>query len=101
MKRNLGLERVFKLGDFKSMRVTSDVLDIPEELADDSLYVAWVRQLQLIEVDRIFYQYRVQAGELNEFENDKDRLTMLVEQEAQTVANIQARIELIQSTEEE
>ena len=101
MKRNLGLERVFKLGDFKSMRVTSDVLDIPEELADDTLYVAWVRQLQLIEVDRIFYQYRVQAGELNELETDQDRLTMLVEQEAQTVANIQARIELIQSTEEE
>lgn len=101
MKRNLGLERVFKLGDFKSMRVSSDVLDIPEELALDEEFTAQVRLLQLIEVDRAYYQYRVQAGELNELEQDEERVASLVEQEAQAFANIKARIELIQSTEEE
>ena len=101
MKRNLGLERVFRLGEFKSMRVTSDVLDVPEELALDDEFTAQVRLLQLIEVDRAFYQYRVQAGTLNEFENDKERMDSLVEQEAQAFANIKARIELIHSTEEE
>ena len=101
MKRNLGLERVFKLGDFKSMRVTSDVLDIPEELAMDKEFTAGVRLLQLVEVDRAYYEYRMRAGELNEFENDEDRVASLVEQEAQVFANIKARIELLHSTEEE
>ena len=111
MKRNLGLERVFKLGDFKSMRITSDILDIPEELALDEEFATQARLLQLTEVDRAFYQYRLQAGNLNEFETDKERLDSLVEQETQIFANIKARIqavvldtdtaELVQSTEEE
>ncbi len=101
MKGNLGLERVFKLGDFKSMRVTSDVDDIPEELILDEEFVAQVRLLQLIEVDRAYYQYRVQAGELSEFETDVERVTALAEQEALAFTNIKARIELLHSTEEE
>ncbi len=101
MKRNLGLERVFKLGDFKSMRITSSFDDIPEELALDEEFMTKARLLQLVEVDRAFYQYRYQAGNLNEFENDEDRVADLVEQEAQIFANIKARIELIHSTEEE
>ena len=101
MKRNLGLERVFKLGDFKSMRVSSDVLDIPEELALDNEFSANVRLLQLAEVDLAFYQYRVQAGALNGFETDEDRVAELLEQEARMFANIKARIELLHSVEEE
>ena len=101
MKRNLGLERVFRLGEFKSMRVTSDVLDIPEELALDEEFTALIRILQLVEVDRAYYQYRVQAGKLNEFENDEDRVVELARQEALIFANIKARIELLHSTEEE
>jgi hypothetical protein len=101
MKRNLGLERVFKLGDFKSMRVSSDVLDIPEELALDKEFMVRLRLLQLIEIDRAFYQYRIQAGDMNEFETDQARFDDLVGQEAQVYANIQARIEQIHSTEEE
>ena len=101
MKRNLGLERVFKLGDFKSMRVSSDILDIPEELALDSELMARLRLLQLIEVDRAFYQYRIQAANMNEFETDQERFDDLFGQEAQVFANIKTRIELIHSTEEE
>ena len=101
MKGNLGLERVFKLGDFKSMRVTADVLDIPEELILDEEFISQARLLQLIEVDRAYYQYRAQAGELNEFETDEERVISLVESEAQVFTKIKARIELLHSTEEE
>jgi len=101
MKSNLGLERVFNLGDFKSMRVTSAVDDIPEALTLDKEFRAQVRLLQLLEADRAFYQYRVQAGELNELESDGERVATLVEQEAQAFTNIKARIELLHSTEEE
>ncbi len=101
MKRNLGLERVFRLGEFKSMRVTSDVLDIPEELAFDEEFVAGVRLLQLVEVDRAYYEYRMRSGTLNEFENDEDRVADLVDEEAIVFAKIKARIELIYNAEEE
>ncbi len=101
MKRNLGLERVFRLGEFKSMRVTSDVLDIPEELFSDLEFMTQTRLLQLIEVDRAYYEYRMRAGTLNEFENDEDRVADLVDEEAIAFANIKARIELLHSTEEE
>ena len=100
MKGNLGLERVFKLGDFKSMRVISDVLDVPEELMLDEDFVTQTRLLQLVEVDRAYYQYRVQAGKLNELETDEERVSSLVEQEAQIFANIKARIELTTAKEE-
>lgn len=101
MKRNLGLERVFKLGEFKSMRVTNDIDDIPDELALDEELVRSLRLLQLLEVDRVYYQYRVQALDLNAFVTDQERLDQLLEQEAQTFAKIQARIELIEGPKEE
>ncbi len=101
MKRSLGLERVFKLGDFKSMRVISDIDDIPEEIMLDKEAITQMRLLQLVEVDRAYYDYRMQAGKLNEFENDEDRVAELVEQETLIFANIKARIELLHSTEEE
>ena len=101
MKGNLGLERVFKLGDFKSMRVSSDVLDIPEELALDKEFMVRMRLLQLIEIDRAFYQYRLQAASMNEFETDQERFDELVGQEAQVFANIKSQIEIIYSTVEE
>jgi hypothetical protein len=101
MKRNLGLERVFKLGEFKSMRVTSDVSDIPEDVVMDKEAMSQIRLLQLVETDKAFYQYRLQAETLNGFETDDERFALLVEQEAQIYTNIQARIELLYSTKEE
>ena len=100
MKRNVGLERVFKLGDYKSMRVTTDVFDIPEELALDEEFMSLVALLQLVEVDRAFYQYRLQAAALNDYETDGERFAALVEHEAQAYTNIQSRIEEIHSKEE-
>jgi len=100
MKRNIGLERVFKLGDYKSMRITTDVFDIPEELALDEAFMSQVALLQLIEADRAFYQYRLQAAAMNDYESDGERYAALVEQEAQVYTNIQSRIEEIHSKEE-
>ena len=100
MERTLGLERVFSLGEYKSFRVTSFINDIPEEVALDEQAMSLMRELQLIEMDKAFYQYRVQAIILNGAETDEERLDLLTEKEAQTFANILTRIEEIHSVEE-
>jgi len=100
MKRTLGLERVFYLGDYKSLRVTSFINDVPDEIVLDEDAMKLLRELQLVEMDKAYYQYRVQALILNGSETDEGRLELLVEKEAQVYANIQSRLEEIQSTEE-
>ena len=81
MDRNIGLERVFSLGDYKSLRVSDYSNNIPEELALDEEFIAKLRHLQLVSVDRAYYDYRVMAGELNTLEEDKEKAQFLAEME--------------------
>ena len=58
MKRSLGVERTYTLGDYKNLRVSDYINDIPEELMLNDEFVSSVRLLQLMRLDAVYYEYQ-------------------------------------------
>ena len=86
MDRSIGLERVFSLGDYKSLRVSDHSNDIPEEFALDEKFMSKLRHLQLVSADKAYYDYRVMSGELNTLEGDEEKAQFLAETETNLYA---------------
>ena len=99
MNRSIGMERVYFLGDYKSLRVTDYANDIPEELALNEEFMTNLRSLQLEAAERAYYSYSLLSKELkDETEIDFERLNILIELETDTYKKL---IELYNSTKEE
>lgn len=77
MERELSLERLFKLGEFKLLTVTDNFSGIPEELAMNTEFMSDLRRLQLISADKAYYDYSVMAAELQEVEGDVAKAELL------------------------
>lgn len=57
MKGTLGIERTFSLGDYKNIRVTDIITDVPEEWMFDEEITNKLRLLQLMRADSVYYNY--------------------------------------------
>ena len=57
MKRNLSVERLFPLGDFKNIKFTSELKDIPEEIAlnEDAVKALWL--MMAFNTDMAYLRY--------------------------------------------
>lgn len=62
MKRTAGIERVYSLGQFKSLRVIDTIEEVPEEFVLDTEFMDALRKYQLADVE-LTYQRYVQMGE--------------------------------------
>lgn len=98
MDRSIGLERVFSLGDYKSLRVTDYSNGIPEELMLNEEFMNALRKLQLVCADRAYYEYSVLNEGLSSF-TDREKVTELTEIETNIYANLVALMS--QTSEEE
>jgi hypothetical protein len=59
MNRNLGIERVYSLGDYKSIRFLDFINEVPEEIAMNMDAVGLIRYLQLVGVDLAYTKYNM------------------------------------------
>jgi len=57
MKRSLGIERTFWLGQFRNIKVTDYITDIPDDLALNEEVISLLRTLQLINIDKVYLNY--------------------------------------------
>lgn len=57
MERTLRLERVYKLSDYNTLRVSDELLDLPEEVIKDENLVGLIRTLQLAGIEKTYQQY--------------------------------------------
>jgi hypothetical protein len=56
MNRTLKFERVYSLGDYKTLRI-GDELEVPEELTFDVSAVSLLRTLQMAQMEKTFLEY--------------------------------------------
>lgn len=77
MDRSIGLERVYNLGDYKSLRVTDYINNIPEELVLDADFMDGLRSLQLVSAEKAYYDYSEQARSLMGLESDDQKIELL------------------------
>jgi len=82
MNRNLGIERVYTLGEYQTLRVTDHIENLPEDLALDSNVVDRIRALQLISLDIVYETYVANLKDLKQYAHGSERASVLIEQRA-------------------
>ncbi len=89
MIRNLGVERTFFLGDYKSLKVTDHINDLPEEFSLNEEFINILKSLQLIGIEKAYYEYSLLTqGLKNEFpQSDGKRYEYLQKLETNAYEN--------------
>ncbi len=64
MKRSLQLERVFNLGDYKSIRFGDVIEELPADIIFDNTIVDKIRFLQMLNADISFQVYKKLNAEI-------------------------------------
>jgi len=79
MKRSLSTERTYSLGDYKSLKISDKIEEIPEELAMNPEFMETFRHLQLMEIEKAYYDYSVVSQVMRKDGTDGERLIALTE----------------------
>jgi hypothetical protein len=101
MDRSIGLERVYNLGDYKSLRVSDYSNNIPEELATNDEFMSELRHLQLVSAELTYYNYSVMVSNLNEKETNEAKQEFLAEVETNLYTKLVSHMTKIYGQEEE
>ena len=91
MKRDLGIERLYPLGDFKNIKFSTVLRDVPEELAKNEKVVGLLFMQQSISCE---IAYRKYYDMVNKIVKDKieNVLEYLEQQREQTMAELYKEI---------
>ena len=79
MKRSLNVDRTYFLGDYRSLKISDYIQDIPEELSINPEFMGVMRTLQLLEIERAYYQYSVMSQQMKEAGTDGEKFLDLTE----------------------
>jgi hypothetical protein len=72
MQRNLRIERLFTLGDYKNIKVYDEIEDIPEELLTNKEVIDSLYLLMLLNVDRVYAKYKTLIEHTSKYTNLDD-----------------------------
>ena len=88
MTRTLGVERVFTLGNYQTIRFIDTVDNIPEELAFNADLVNKIRALQFVSLEKNYREY-VKVHEKVNSMSLEDAITALNKDKATSLEEIQ------------
>jgi hypothetical protein len=87
MTRTLGVERVFTLGNYKTIRFIDTIENIPEKLAFNAELVEKIRALQFITIEKDYRNYIAENRAVNAM-TFEDAVTALDEERTATLEDI-------------
>ena len=79
MKKSISVERTYFLGDYKSLKIADHSEDIPEELMMNPEFMNTLRYLQLMEIEKAYYNYSIMSQSLRNESTDGERFVVLTE----------------------
>lgn len=88
MTRTLGVERVFTLGNYQTLRLVDTVENLPDELAFNTELVNKIRALQFVTLEKNYREY-VKMHERANSMNLEDAITALNKDKAVITEEIQ------------
>lgn len=92
MKRDIAVERLFTLGDYKNVKFISEIKDIPEEFAMDEEVVGMIYFGQVLECDIAYRRYYELMEKITK-DKIKDVRGFMEEAKSQNFAELRSRIE--------
>ena len=57
MKRKISLERLYSLGDFKNIKFSEEVSEIPDELVNNEQFITILTNLMLLRIEQNYNKY--------------------------------------------
>ena len=87
MNRSLKVERIYSLGDYKNIKVTDDINELPEEIVLNDKAVGLIRMMQLLQVEKTFQTYLNNQKKFTEH-SQEDILKILDELESDTMSKL-------------
>lgn len=75
MNRQLGVTRIFALGNYENLQVTDTITDIPEDVLLNKEAVGLLRYLQLLDLELTFVQYGELRAETPRLKSEEDVVT--------------------------
>ena len=79
MERAIGLERTYNLGDYKNLKISDFVNDLPEELVLNEDFISGFRSLQLVSFEKLYYSYAELGSVLEQMESNQEKIDYLEE----------------------
>lgn len=102
MKSSIGMERLYYLGDYRNIKVSSYISGIDHEVRLNQELMDDLRYLQMVEVEKTYYAYRLLARDIaEENDNDRERLEVLKEFELDLLSSIRLSISVEETNAEE
>lgn len=77
MERAVGLERTYRLGEFKSLKVSDHIGGIPEEFATNEGFISDLKALQIVSAEKLYYQYAQLSDTLPDLEGNQEKVDYL------------------------
>jgi hypothetical protein len=87
MNRSVGMERVFSLGDYKSIRFSDTINDLPQEVMLNQELIDKLRYLQMLNVDAAYQLYVDMNRRINRIP-EEEKLSFLIEEKLNTLDDI-------------
>lgn len=87
MNRSLGIERVFSLGDYKSIRFSDTIVDLPQEFVFNQELIDKIRYLQMLNVDSAHQKYVEMYRKLSTIP-EEEKMSFLIEEKINTLDEI-------------
>jgi len=102
MNRSLGVERVYHLGDYRSLRITDYINEIPIEKLDlNPEAIKLIRGLQLLGIEKAYYSYSYNSEILNtDYDTDEKKIQAITELETDTIEKLKEILKDLLKTED-
>jgi len=57
MKRKINIERLYSLGDYKNIKFSEEVSEIPEELVNNEQFITILTSLMILRIEQTYNKY--------------------------------------------
>lgn len=94
MERNLGVERLYTLGDFQNIKFSNTINGVPVELASNERIIALLFAQSALSCDIAYMEYKKRREAMKD-EKVKDVLTALKEEREATFMELKAEIDSV------
>lgn len=71
MQKNLKVERLYSLGDYKSIRISDEIIEIPDEFVLKEEVLESLRYLQFITIEIAYRRYLTLAKKAQTFTSEQ------------------------------
>ncbi len=87
MNRSLKVERIYSLGDYKNIKVTDDINELPENIVLSDKAVGLIRMMQLLQTEKVYQKY-TSLGGLFKGKTQEEVFEIIAELETDTMSKL-------------